>query len=221
MNVKSIKKIAVTVSISIVSVVILCAVLIILSNRAVRKAAENKVMQNAGELPHKTAALVLGCTPEYGNPYFIHRIKAAKDLYNSGKCDYLIVSGDNSRKEYDEPTAMKNALIRAGIPDSAIYRDYAGFRTLDSIVRADAIFSQDDIIIVSQRFHLERALFIAKTNSIEAIGYPAEDVYYEINKYVFFREKLARVKAVLDVMLGKKPKFFGEKVILGTGDIEP
>ncbi len=221
MNMISLKKKIRKLLLVTVSIIAFFAAIIIISDSLVKSAAKQKIFTESGMLPHKTAALVLGCTPEYGNPYFIHRIKAAKDLYKSGKCDYLIVSGDNSRKEYDEPTAMKNALIRAGIPDSAIYRDYAGFRTLDSIVRADAIFSQTDIFIVSQRFHLERALYIAKSKGIKAIGYQAEDVFYEINNYVLFREKLARVKAVIDLVSGKKPKFYGDKVILGTGDIEP
>ena len=123
------------------------------------------------------------------------------------------MSGDNSRVEYDEPTDMMNALIAAGIPENRIHRDYAGFRTLDSVVRARDVFQEDAYIIVSQRFHVERALYIAKELGIEACGYPAREVGGNGGRRTKLREELARVKAVLDMRILKtQPKFRGEPV---------
>ena len=200
--------------------IIFIAVMIYADSK-MKSESEDRIFDEIDKLPHKRAALVLGCSPLNGNLYFRTRINAAARIFNAGKCDYLIVSGDNSRKDYDEPTAMKNALINAGIPDSAIYRDYAGFRTLDSVVRTKAIFSQNDVIIVSQKFHLERALYIAKRRKINAVGYKADDVRHSVNRYTLMREKAARLVALLDSIRKKKPKYYGSKVILGKGDIEP
>src|SRR6202034_2604013 len=100
------------------------------------------------------------------NPFFVHRIAAAAALYRSGKVQYLIVSGNQARGGrakggYDEPSDMRDALIASGVPAKRIYRDYAGFRTLDSVLRAKSVFGQDRVIVVSQHFHLARALFLA------------------------------------------------------------
>jgi SanA protein len=95
----------------------------------------------------------------YLNWYFKYRIEATVELYKKGKIDFILVSGDNSHKNYDEPTAFKNELIKRGIPADQIYLDYAGFRTLDSVVRAKEIFGQTSITIISQKFHNERAIY--------------------------------------------------------------
>lgn len=111
------------------------------------------------------------------NPFFNTRIEAAKILYEQRKVEYIIVSGDNSTEAYNEPLYMKSELERRGIPTDHIIMDYAGFRTLDSILRTKEIFSlTDDITVISQPFHLERALFLAKYHKINAIGYGAADV---------------------------------------------
>ena len=133
-------------------------------------------------IPAKKYGLLLGTTPGEGgsNPFFVTRIEATKELYERGKIEYILVSGDNANNSYNEPLYMKNALMRAGIPEDVIKLDYAGFRTLDSVIRAKEIFSiQDDLIIISQPFHIERALFLAKKNNINAIGYGAADVSLE------------------------------------------
>ena len=148
----------------------------------------------------------------YKNYYFYYRIDAAEKLYKSGKIEYIIVSGDNSRKDYNEPEDMKNELINRGIPADKIYEDFAGFRTLDSVVRAKEIFGQNSYIIISQKFHNERAVYLAQKNGIEAFGFNAKDV----NKYAGIktkiREYLARTKVFVDFFIGKEPKFGGEKI---------
>ena len=152
-------------------------------------------------VPFETVGLVLGCAPQRPdgrvNPYFQHRVKAAADLFKSGKVKYLLVSGDHGRREYDEPTAMRTALIKAGVPAANITLDYAGFRTLDSVVRAKEVFGLSSFVVVSQRFQNERAIFIARANGIQAIGYDAADVAGLGGAKIRAREVLARMRAVV------------------------
>ena len=149
------------------------------------------------------------------NPFYEHRIKAAIDLYFAGKIKYILVSGDNKYHNYNEPKMMKEDLIKAGVPSNAIYLDYAGFRTLDSIVRAKEVFGQNQIIIISQSFHCERALFIAKQFDIDAYAYLAKDPSSDHMTKVLLREYLARIKLMIDIyILNTKPKFLGEKITI-------
>ena len=174
------------------------------------------IYHDSAAIPHKKAALVLG-TAKYAmgreNLFFNARIDAAVTLYKAGKIDAIIVSGDNGSKSYDEPSDMRDDLVKRGIPAKYITLDYAGFSTLDSIVRAKAIFDLDDFIIVSQKFHIERALYIAEKKGIKAIGFPAKDIAGFWGEKVRKREVLARFKAFLDLnILATEPKFYGEKV---------
>lgn len=167
-------------------------------------------------LAEAPAALVLGCSPKIGNLrnlFFDHRMEAAAQLFKAGKVKALIVSGDNGSKTYDEPTMMKEALVAKGVPESAIYCDYAGFRTLDSVIRAKSIFDQSRFIIVSQRFHNERAVFLARWHGLDATGFDAREVSRRIAPKTWLREYLARVQAVLDVTIFQtRPKFAGPQV---------
>jgi SanA protein len=173
-------------------------------------------VEDVPAVPARKAALVLGCAPTVqGRPnrFFTGRIEAAARLHQAGKVKALIVSGDNSTTQYDEPTAMKQALMKAGVPESAIHLDYAGFRTLDSVVRAREVFGQEAFVVVSQRFHNERAVFLARRLGMEATGFNAADVPGRRGLRTRLREYLARVQAVLDVtVLGTQPKFLGPKV---------
>jgi SanA protein len=130
--------------------------------------------------------------------------------------EYLVVSGDNSRKDYDEPSAMREALMELGVPAERIYRDYAGFRTLDSVVRAQEIFGLDAPVFVSQRFHNQRALYLARSRGMEATAYEAWEPPLRYAMRTRAREVAARAAAVLDVrVLRRQPKFLGEPVLLG------
>jgi len=165
-------------------------------------------------------AVVLGCSPTIAgrvNLFYQYRIDAAVELWFSGKVRGFIVSGDNRTKHYSEPDAMKASLIKAGVPEDKIICDYAGLCTLDSIVRADRNFGKNRLIIVSQEFHNERAICIAKHHQIDAVGYKARDVTGAGGARTHMREKLARVKMWLDLKILKtKPKHHEEKhVILG------
>lgn len=174
---------------------------------------------DVNEIKAYDVALVLG-TSKFTrtgrhNPYFSYRIDAAAKLYFSGKVKKILVSGDNSLKEYNEPQDMYQALIAKGIPKDDIVLDYAGFRTFDSVIRAREVFGQDSFIIVSQQFHIERAIYIAHSKDMKVVGFAAKDPTTARTK-MFSREILARTKAVLDCyVLGTDPKFLGEKVDMG------
>ncbi len=149
------------------------------------------------------------------NLFFRYRIDAAADLWNAGKIKTLIVSGDNQFHEYNEPEKMRRALVKRGIPADRIVSDYAGFRTLDSVVRAKEIFGTDSILFISQRFHTERAIYLAKANGIEAFGFDAKDVVTQGGLKTKIREVGARVKMWLDVnFLNTRPRHLGKPVDL-------
>lgn len=168
-------------------------------------------------IPVKTG-LLLGTSKTlsngYRNEYFHNRIEATVSLYKNRKVKYLILSGDNSEKEYNEPQDMKDELIKRGIPDSVIYLDYAGFRTFDSVIRAKEIFGQDTILLISQEFHNQRAIYLARMNNITAWGYNAKDVSAYMGFKTKLREYFARNKVFIDILFGVKPKFLGQKIEL-------
>ncbi len=189
------------------------------SNLWVKKEAENRVYSSIEKIPSNKVGLVLG-TSKYlkngqVNLYFIYRIQAAVDLFNAGKIDYILISGDNGNKNYDEPTDFKNELIKNGIPADKIYLDYAGFRTLDSVVRAKEIFGLGSVTIISQKFHNERAVFLAEHFGLNAVGFNAKDVQGIISLRLKIREYLARTKAVLDIIWSVQPKFLGKRISIG------
>jgi SanA protein len=186
----------------------------ILSNVWVIAMTQDKVYQSLDELPINQVGLLLGTSKRYKsgkeNMYFRYRIEAAAKLYHTGKVKHLIVSGDNRTIYYNEPVDMRKALIKEGVPASAITLDYAGFRTLDSVVRCKKVFGQDNVTIISQHFHTFRALFISNSYGLNAIGYVARDVQSQSHYQITLREFFARVKAVVEVyVFGRQPKFLG------------
>ena len=171
-----------------------------------------------GSVPVQRAAGVLGCVKTLPNGldnlYYARRISAAAELYKAGKVRCLIVSGDNHAKGYDEPSDMKDSLVAAGVPAEHIVCDYAGFRTLDSVVRAKEVFGLDSFLVVSQRDHVRRAVFLARGFGADAYGYAAPDVNGRYSIKTTIREQFAKLKAVLDVVIRRKPKFLGKKEVL-------
>lgn len=140
-------------------------------------------------------------------------MEAAAELFNAGKIKFIIVSGDNSVNEYNETRDMKKSLIAMGVPEDKIIEDFAGFRTLDSVIRAKEVFGRDSIIVISQKFQNQRAIFIGKNHDIYALGFNAREVPKRYSTLTETREYFARVKAVLDVyVLAKMPKFYKDKV---------
>ena len=172
------------------------------------------------KLPVNKVGLLLG-TSKYlkggkENLFYKNRIDAAVELYKKGKIEYIIASGDNRHKNYNEPKIMKADLMKKGVPGDKIFPDYAGFRTFDSVIRSKEVFGQNKITIISQRFHNLRALFTAKHFGIDALAYDAEEVSGADGIRIRFRELFARVKALLDIyILQTKPKFLGERIQIG------
>jgi SanA protein len=191
----------------------------LVAHLVVAGAARGKTYSDVGLIPHRRVGLVLGCPQRVSdgqlNLFFLARVKAAAELYRQGKVDYLLASGDHSTPGDDEPADLKSALISEGVPAEKIYVDYAGFRTLDSVVRARDVFGQTAITIVSQEFQNQRAVFIANHSRLDAIGFNAPEVF---SGRTALRESLARVKAVLDVccLAPMRPRFVGATVAIGN-----
>jgi len=169
--------------------------------------------------PENDVGVVLGTSMflKNGEPnlYFSYRIDAAVELYKAGKIKYIIVSGDNNTKYYNEPLKMKKELIKFGVPDSVIFLDYAGFRTFDSMIRCKEVFGQNKFTIISQEFQNKRAVFIARKSGSDAIAFNAKDVEYYGGFRTRVRELFAKVRAYIDIyILGSRPKFLGEKQVL-------
>ena len=181
-------------------------------------ASRGKLFDDVSKLPAAKVGLVFGTSDRYKgreNKYFRYRIDAAVEVWNSGKVETLIVSGDNREEDYNEPKKMKGALVKEGVPEDRIVCDYAGLRTLDSVVRAKRIFGANKIIVISQQFQNERAIYLAQANEMEAYGFNAQDVDFKAGFKTQFREIGARVKMWLDVnYLDTKPTHLGDKVTL-------
>ncbi|WP_309396881.1 SanA/YdcF family protein [Cerasicoccus maritimus] len=197
--------------------------LIFYARHAVNQAAGGRVQTEVAQAAVSEVGLVLGANPELSdgrpNLYFEYRMDAAAALYHAGKIERLLVSGANPTPLYDESTAMKLALIKRGVPADSIARDYAGLRTLDSVVRAKEIFGCNEVMIISQAFHVERALYLAQEHDLNATGFAARDVNFAFGMKTKVREELARVKAVLDCkVLGTEPKYLGKEIYLATAD---
>jgi SanA protein len=194
------------------------AILLCWANYKINSFSQQYLYNSTDSIPECKTAVLLGTSKFMSNGsknyFFYNRITAAETLFKSGKIQAIIISGDNSLSYYNEPEDMKKELVKAGIPDSVIYLDYAGFRTFDSMIRAKEIFGQTKFIVVSQQFHNERAVFIARKHGIEAYGYNAEDVSAYSGFKTKVRELFARVKVFIDVYTNKQPKFLGEKVIV-------
>lgn len=181
----------------------------------VQHAAAGRVYAGIDGLPPADVALVLGTAKMLAdgrsNAFYTARIALAAELFRTGKVRGLIVSGDNSRNDYDEPSTMKDDLVACGVPERFITCDYAGFSTLDSVRRVSRVSGQRRVVVVSQRFHAERALYLARRDGLEAHGCAAADAACWWQVRVRLREVLARGKAVLDVALRREATFLGPR----------
>ena len=201
---------------SLLAVLVIAVVVAFVCDMLIARNADEKCFTDVQQIPKNHVAVVLGTSPLYKNGmenlFFTYRIQAAAELYKAGKVDFLILSGDNNKREYNEPEEMKKALIQQGVPEQAIFLDYAGFRTLDSMVRAKEVFQQESITIISQRFHNERAIYLAEHAGLKAVALDAKDVPGHHGLKVRLREYLARVKMFIDLLIGKQPHFLGETI---------
>ncbi|WP_445394861.1 SanA/YdcF family protein [Streptomyces sp. LE64] len=173
-------------------------------------AAEDAVTTVA-EVPRQEVAVVFGAGLREGepSPYLAHRLDAAAELYHAGKVRVVLVTGDNGRVEYDEPDAMRTYLTGRGVPDGHVVSDYAGFDTWDSCVRAKKVFGVDRAVLVTQDFHIRRAVTLCRSAGVESHGIgvsePLDASWYGGKA----REVLAAGKGALDVLLDPAPRFLG------------
>ncbi|WP_423997813.1 SanA/YdcF family protein [Maribacter sp. IgM3_T14_3] len=201
-----------------ISGILLLALILIIfvCNSIISSTTDDKTYSDISLIPANRVGLVLGTsnrlTNGSPNPYYTYRINATKELYNAGKIKFILVSGDNGSIYYNEPNTFKKDLIKAGIPEEVIFLDYAGFRTLDSMFRAKFIFGLNNVTVISQKFHNERAIYIAEQKGLKAIGFNAEDVSASQGLKVQIREYLARVKVFIDMILNTQPKFYGATI---------
>ncbi|MGV6862727.1 MAG: SanA/YdcF family protein [Putridiphycobacter sp.] len=203
----------------ILGIVFLVIISIPISDYIVKNSTSSQIFKTTTDIPYNKVGMVLG-TSKYltngnQNAYYTNRIDATVELYFAKKIDYILISGDNSTIYYDEPNTFKNDLISKGIPADKIVLDYAGFRTLDSVVRAKKVFGLDQLTIISQKFHIERALYIANHKNIDAVGFEAPSVSKNAGFRTAVREKLARVKVMIDLLFNVQPKFLGDPIKIG------
>ena len=185
-----------------------------LAERRLDRTAEARSFGDVARLPNVDVALVLGTAPigpEGGpNVYFVRRLDAAAALWKAGKVKYFIVSGST-----DEPAAMRAGLVERGVTAAAIYGDPMGYRTWDSVLRARDVFGQKRLIVVSQRFHLSRALFLARHAGVEAWGFEARDVVSPYSIFTELRRFPSALRAYLDIWTGAPARDSGPPVKIG------
>ena len=190
-------------------------------NARVRSYADPFIVKDIGAAPKSYVCIVLGAAV-YGKKRMSlvlrDRMTTALALYRSGKARKFIVSGDHGKAYYDEVNLMKDFLLKNGISKEIIFLDHAGFNTYNSMVRAKKVFRVSDCVIVTQRFHLPRALYIARKNGLSAVGLAADRRRYRYARSYAVREYFAVVKAYFEVLLGIEPRFLGEYYpITGSG----
>lgn len=199
---------------------LLIAGLVLGINFWIVSSTQDRIYYSTSEVPAKKVALLLGTSKRTSgggtNKYFAERMKAAADLYHRGVVKHIIVSGDNETVYYNEPRDMLKALKELGVPESAMTLDYAGFRTLDSVVRSKEVFGQQELMIITQDFHCYRALFIAEYYGIDAVAFSADNKD-QLPWSLAIREIFARSNAVLDLyVFNRNPRFLGGKEEIPT-----
>lgn len=193
--------------------------LLVAANFWIVRTTSGDIFSSYETIPSNPVGLVLGTSSRRSdgspNPFFDNRMAAAARLYAMGKIHHIIVSGDNRSRFYNEPLEMKRALVKLGVPDTAITLDYAGLRTLDSVVRSKEIFGQENITIITQPFHSYRALFISRYYKINAVALVANEPADDPAVAVYVREYFARAKAILDLYVLKTgPRHMGDKIVI-------
>lgn len=195
-------------------------------NRVVEAEARGRCYGDIQAVPQRRVGLVLGTGKWLGggaeNPYYRARLQAAAALYRQGKVQFLLVSGDRGGASYDEPSWMTADLVALGVPADRIYQDYAGFRTLDSVIRAKKVFALSEITVVSQHFHNVRAIYLAKSQGIDAVGFDARPVGGLLAERVAARETVSRLFAILETRVWQgRARVLGPVVKIGGGGSVP
>lgn len=206
-----IKKIALRLLIlGVIAFILICG----LSWR-VQSSTESQIFKDSKDVPQAYTVIVLGASVYSSGKLSIileDRVRSALDLYNTGKVKRFLLSGDNGTEQYNEPKAMKAYLMAQGVPEDDIFLDYAGFDTYDSMYRASAVFNVKDAIVVTQEFHLPRAIYIANKLDLNYYGYIGDKHIYQSANINSKRELLANVKAFLELTFNKEPTYLGAKI---------
>ena len=199
---------------------------ILFCNLWVVLSTNSRVYDSIDEVKSNSIGLVLGTAkkvaPTSPNPHFEHRMAAATELFLEGKIKHLLVSGDGGSKYYNEPRDMTAKLVSLKVPEKAISSDNSGYRTLDSIIRAKKIYGLEDVTIISDGFHVNRALFVARKMGLNAIAFSSQPVKLKYSLNTRLREYLARVLVVLDLyVLDTQPDSLGDPVSIVVSDLTP
>jgi len=194
-----------------IAILVILAIIVALCNISVDRNAEGRTFSNINDVPTMQTALLLGTNPKTRDgkrpsSFYLARINATAELYKHGKFRQLIISGDR-REGYDEPQTMRHDLIERGVPDSIIMMDGQGYRTLLSLRNSKQYFGIHDMIIISQKWHNERSIFLADKMNIKAVGYNADDVHHPRAIWTHIRELLARVKLFIDLYVTHREDF--------------
>ena len=196
---------------SSIAILVILAIIVALCNISVDRNAEGRTFSDINDVPTMQTALLLGTNPKTRDgkrpsSFYLARINATAELYKHGKFRQLIISGDK-REGYDEPQTMRHDLIERGVPDSIIIMDGQGYRTLLSMRNIKQHFRVNDMIIISQKWHNERSIFLADKMNIKAVGYNADDVRHPRAIWTHIRELLARVKLFIDLYVTHRKDF--------------
>lgn len=194
-----------------IAILVILAIIVALCNISVDRNAEGRTFSDINDVPTMQTALLLGTNPKTRDgkrpsSFYLARINATAELYKHGKFRQLIISGDR-REGYDEPQTMRHDLIERGVPDSIIMMDGQGYRTLLSLKNSKQYFGIHDMIIISQKWHNERSIFLADKMNIKAVGYNADDVSHPRAIWTHIRELLARVKLFIDLYVTHREDF--------------
>ena len=194
-----------------IAILAILAIIVALCNISVDRNAEGRTFSNINDVPTMQTALLLGTNPKTRDgkrlsSFYLARINATAELYKHGKFRQLIISGDK-REGYDEPQTMRHDLIERGVPDSIIMMDGQGYRTLLSLKNSKQYFGIHDMIIISQKWHNERSIFLADKMNIKAVGYNADDIRHPRAIWTHIRELLARVKLFIDLYVTHREDF--------------
>ncbi len=186
----------------LVTIMAMGLAVVIVCELAVCSASKGCVYSDVDEIPYREVGLLLGTNPKGRrggiNMFYNYRIDAAVALYEAGKVDRIIISGAKKGPDYDEPQAMREALVARGVPDSLLVLDGQGYHTIESIMRTKEVFGVSELTIISQEFHNRRAIYMAKRNGMDAIAYNAANTtILRWRIIMFLRERASRVKAVL------------------------
>ncbi|MBC6110221.1 vancomycin high temperature exclusion protein [Pedobacter fastidiosus] len=194
--------------------VLLGVVTVVATNFYVKLTTDSLIFSSKNNVPKAKVAIIFGAGINGNKPskYLKDRLDAGISLYKSHKVDKLLLSGDNGRDEHDELTVMKLYCYENGVDTNKIYIDYAGFDSYSTMYRAKEIFKVDTAILVSQKYHLNRCVYIGNELGIKSYGFSANNGTYLGYKYVSFREYLAITKSVIDVWRKRKPQYLGEPV---------